>query len=149
MDKSNYKQWRQWVEKVVKEDFPIMTYREIYLKHKITFNEARYVVRKFHLHKDKSIENHKRSRSLIRTYKTEHVRLLSGIPQSTRIKIRMLPVKVYYTKWRLARKFNYFSDPEFPYVLFYDVETKRIDPNRKVNEEHYTRKYGIVFEAAD
>lgn len=81
----------------------------------------------------------KRSRSR----KVDEWRVMSGLPQRTKFKIKLIPDKVYKTMWHLQKKYNYFFEPGRA-TLYYDSQT-----DRRPNEQYYIDKYGIKFEQAD
>lgn len=78
-----------------------------------------------------------------RTRKMDGWRVMSGLPQQTRFKIKVIPKRVYQTMWTLSNKYNYFFETDSA-TLYYDSQTKR-----RPNEQYYIDKYGIKFERAD
>ena len=81
----------------------------------------------------------KRSRSR----RIDEWRVMSGLPQRTKFKVRTIPRKVYAAMWNLQHKYNYFFEPGTS-TLYYDSQT-----DRRPNEQYYIDKYGIKFEQAD
>lgn len=76
----------------------------------------------------------------------ETTRKLSGMAQTTKCQIRLLPSKTRKYMTSIVYRCNYFryGDPDDA-VLYYDSETKR---SAKV-EEFAAKKYGIKFLPAD
>lgn len=81
-----------------------------------------------------------------RTYRMEAFRVMSGMPQKTKIRIAILPTCVRKTIYRLKTQFNYFADRNCgdAYTLFFDSATRR-----SPREDMYALKYGIKFRDAD
>lgn len=77
-------------------------------------------------------------------YKKELFRVLSGIPQKTRIKILRIPKKTANSMRGLRFRHNYFFDDVNDLTLYYDSETKRAK-----NEHYFEKKYNIHFLPAD
>lgn len=92
------------------------------------WTEARY--------KEKGAKHH-------RKYKAEELRILSGKPQLTKLKIRKLYPKALNAKMYLRKRYNYFYSDGEPFVLCYDKETKR-----HPKEQYYSDKFGFKFVAA-
>ena len=78
-----------------------------------------------------------------RTRRMEEWRVLSGLPQQTKFKVKVIPERIYKAMWTLSKKYNYFFDRDSA-ILYYDSQTKR-----RPNEQYYVDKYGIKFEQAD
>lgn len=70
----------------------------------------------------------------------ETFRVMSGIPQKTNIRIRVMPVRTQKAIWRLCRRFGYLKTARNSVTLAYDNETRRTR-----NETLYTERYGIQF----
>lgn len=87
--------------------------------------------------KEKYLEKGKRQH---RMHKTEQIRIISGIPQATKLRIRKLSPKALNAKMYLRKKYNYFYSSGEPFVLCYDEETKRAK-----REKYYTDKFGFCF----
>lgn len=80
------------------------------------------------------------SRKWKRKRKLEILRVMSGLPQETKFRIRILPVRVKKAIWHLRTLYGYLQKEENSTTLFYDKETKR------TKMEHlYTKRYGIRF----
>ena len=107
----------------------------IRLRKKSACNKESYKKR----HLDFKAIHEKRSR----TRRMEELRVMSGLPQRTKFKIRMIPVKVYNVMWTLRKKYNYFFKTDSA-TLYYDSQT-----NRNPNEQYYIDRYGIKFEQVD
>lgn len=73
-------------------------------------------------------------------YKREELRVMSGKPQRTNLRLRKMPKKALYAKMYLKKAHNYFYSKGEPFVLCYDSETKR-----SKKEEYYTEKFGFQF----
>lgn len=80
-----------------------------------------------------------------RTIMMERFRVMSGLPQKTRMRIATQPVKVYKTIWYLENMRNYFRDIEVGgrFTLYYDEQTKRSG-----KEEYYAKSFGLTFKKA-
>lgn len=100
-----------------------------------TFRKLDYTRR----HLDYEAIHKKRSR----TRRMEEWRVMSGLPQQTKFKVKVIPNRVYKAMWHLKDKYNYFFEADSA-TLFYDSQTKR-----RPNEQYYVSKYGIRFEQAD
>lgn len=87
--------------------------------------------------KDKYAEKGRRQH---RMHKTEQVRIMSGIPQVTKLRIRKLSPKALNAKMYLRKKYNYFYSSGEPFVLCYDGETRRAK-----RENYYAEKFGFSF----
>lgn len=108
--------------------------------------ENRVKTKKRNLAKAQAEEVHARGgKSRSETYRKERLRVLYGLEQRTRLKLPSLPLKVYYAKWYLMNKYNYFEVEGDAYAIGYDSETRRIPDKRKYNEEYYSKKYGVKF----
>lgn len=80
-----------------------------------------------------------------RTITMERFRVMSGLPQKTRMRIATQPVKVYKAIWYLENMRNYFRDIEVggKFTLYYDDETKRSG-----KECYYAQQLGLTFKKA-
>lgn len=87
--------------------------------------------------KEKYAEKGKR---MHRMHKMEQLRVMSGIPQATKLRIRKLSPKALNAKMYLRKKYNYFYSSGEPFVLCYDEETKRAK-----REKYYAEKFGFSF----
>lgn len=70
----------------------------------------------------------------------ETFRVMSGMPQKTNIRIRVMPVRIQKAIWRLCRRFGYIKTVRNSVTLAYDNKTRRTR-----NETLYTERYGIQF----
>lgn len=84
-----------------------------------------------------------KGRKLHVQYKMDELRVLSGKPQETRLRIRKLSTKALNAKMYLRKSYNYFYSKGEPFVLCYDSKTRR-----HPKEEYYTRKFGFRFVCA-
>lgn len=75
-----------------------------------------------------------KGRKLHMQYKMDELRVLSGKPQETRLRIRKLSPKALNAKMYLRKSYNYFYSKGEPFILCYDSETKR-----HPKEEYYTK----------
>lgn len=66
-----------------------------------------------------------KGRKLHMQYKMDELRVLSGKPQETRLRIRKLSPKALNAKMYLRKSYNYFYSDGEPFILCYDAETKR------------------------
>lgn len=82
----------------------------------------------------------KRAAKYKRKRKADIVRVMSGMKQETRMKLRLAPKKMWLAMNRLIRKYKYFRVEGEPYTLYYDSMTTRHKMERK-----YTDSYGISF----
>lgn len=69
---------------------------------------------------------------------------LSGMKPTTKMRVAILPNRVYSAMYRLRRVYNYFLVDGEPYTLYYDNETKR-----SKREDYYFKKYRINFAKAE
>lgn len=69
----------------------------------------------------------------------EEMRVSSGQPQQTRLRLRTIPRHIYKARWRLLNKKGYIEILDEPYNFAYDGETER------VNESLHEKKYGFKF----
>lgn len=75
----------------------------------------------------------------------ETLRLMSGQPQLTKLRINLLPKKTQRRMSTLVYCFHYFrGNNRNECALYYDEQTKR---NSRV-EKYATERYGIVFKSA-
>lgn len=81
-----------------------------------------------------------KGKKLHKMYKMEYFRVMSGIPQTTKLRLRKLSPKALNAKMYLRKKYNYFYSKGEPLVLCYDDET-----TRSKREEYYTDKFGFSF----
>lgn len=84
-----------------------------------------------------------KGRKLHMQYKMDELRVMSGKPQETKLRIRKLSSKALNAKMYLRKSYNYFYSKGEPFILCYDSETKR-----HPKEEYYTEKFGFKFVCA-
>lgn len=129
-------------------DIPISTILRQVSKFGLEHDEEKKIrIRK---ERNKSLRNYwnkekyaSKGRKLHMQYKMDELRVLSGKPQETRLRIRKLSPKALNAKMYLRKSYNYFYSDGEPFVLCYDAETKR-----HPKEEYYTRKFGFKFVCA-
>ena len=114
------------------------------LKHNV---ETKNRIRK---ERNKSLRNYwtkeryaSKGRKLHMQYKMDELRVMSGKPQETKLRIRKLSQKALNAKMYLRKSYNYFYSKGEPFILCYDSETKR-----HPKEEYYTEKLGFKFVCA-
>ncbi len=81
-----------------------------------------------------------------RKRKIDELRILSGLPQLTKLHFKKYPNNNYYQAiYRLISKYGYFQDEEVGgiYTLYYDELTKRAP-----REHLFVKRYGLKFEKA-
>lgn len=93
-----------------------------------------------------SKENYaKKGRRMRAKYKVENLRVMSGLPQATKLRLRNLSQQALNAKMYLRKRYNYFYSDGEPFVLCYDTHTKRCK-----REHYYIDKFGFQFvEAQD
>ena len=74
-----------------------------------------------------------------RKRKMDVLRVMSGMPQQTGYRIRILPVRTQKAIWALCKR-GYIKTSKNSVKILYDIDTQRTP-----NEQLYTRKYGIQF----
>lgn len=86
-----------------------------------------------------------------RLRKMDELRVMSGLPQKTKFKIKTITKKSYKAKWWLIKQYGYYACDGEPYTLLYDETTKRMPfhETKKHTERYYTEKYGLCFEKAE
>ncbi|MCD8206944.1 MAG: hypothetical protein LUD72_03305 [Bacteroidales bacterium] len=90
-------------------------------------------------------EAHRKAAKKVRLIrKMEQRRVLAGLPQLTKYRVRTTPIKSTYAKSYLKTKYNYFTDPDDMRVIYYDKETRR-----HPRESYYMEKYGLIFKEGD
>lgn len=153
-----------WLKDTVIREYPHSSAGEIAARHGVRHSSVEYWARKLNLQhtdetkaritekiygriahitktdpevKRKSIETKKR------TWMMERFRVMSGLPQKTKLRVATRPVKVYKAIWYLVNMRNYFRDIEVGgrFTLYYDNETKRSG-----KEDYYTKSCGLTFE---
>lgn len=73
-------------------------------------------------------------------YKMDEIRVMSGLPQKTRLRMKKLTSRALNAKMYLRKKYNYFYSKGEPFVLCFDGETKR-----SKKEQYYTDEFGFQF----
>lgn len=148
---------------IVRRCYPAMTTREIADKYGILYGRVNKIARELGVRHSPEVrermraENAERvraSRSKIdfaasaakrkRKRRMDELRVLSGLPQRTRLKFAALSTQGRQTVWRMVRKHNYFQMDGEPRTLYYDGET-----HRTPFEARHRIKYGIRFMPAD
>lgn len=81
-----------------------------------------------------------KGRKLHMQYKMDELRVMSGKPQETKLRMRNLSQKALNAKIYLRKSHNYFYSKGEPFVLCYDNETKR-----SKKEKYYANKFGFTF----
>lgn len=69
----------------------------------------------------------------------EELRVGSGQPQETKLKVRKYPKRIYKARWQLLNKKNYIEIIDEYNHFAYDGETTRVD------EKLYAERYGFEF----
>lgn len=80
---------------------------------------------------------------IARIWKAERVRVMSGQPQRTRLRIKTMPKRISGAMWYLANRYNYIYENGRA-TMYYDAMTRRCK-----REAYYTNRYGIHFEASE
>lgn len=164
VEQTNIYAHKVWLKDTVIREYPYSSAGEIAARHGVRHSSVEYWARKLNLQhtdetkaritekiygriahtiktdpevKRKSIETKKR------TWMMERFRVMSGLPQKTKLRVATRPVKVYKAIWYLVNMRNYFRDIEVGgrFTLYYDGETKRSG-----KEEYYTKSCGLTFE---
>lgn len=80
-----------------------------------------------------------------RIYKMERLRVMSGLPQKTKLHVSITPKRTLIAIRRLCDKYNYFTDESTGgvYTLYYDEETRRTP-----KEDFYSKRHGLTFRQA-
>lgn len=160
---TNIRSHKGWLRDVAIREYPYFSTREIATKYGVRHSSVQYWVGKLKLqHTDETRVRisqraseqlrrfnsghpeitRKRSASMRHTAMMERFRVMSGLPQKTKMRIAVRPMKVHKTIWYLVNSRNYFRDIEVGgrFTLYYDEETRRSD-----REEHYTKSLGLTF----
>lgn len=77
-------------------------------------------------------------------FRMENFRVMNGMKQKTKLKIRTVPVRVSSAMSHVARYYNYFYEELCDLTLYYDEATRR---SAKM-ERLYAERYGLKFEDA-
>lgn len=95
----------------------------------------------------KSLDNYwnqeryaEKGKKMHRMYKMDEIRVMSGMPQKTRLRMRNLSTKALNAKMYLRKKYNYYYSKGEPFILCFDEETKRTQ-----REQYYAEKFGFQF----
>lgn len=89
----------------------------------------------------RSIDYAKMSRSRKQLFQMEYARELAGLNRKSHLRLSRVTSKARVVIWRLCKVYDYYYDRDYPWIIWYDSETKR-----NPNEGYYTEKYGIKFE---
>lgn len=138
----------EYVEELVRRWYPTMSAMEIVKSFGLNCceNTVKRYARLLDVKKDSGFRkswNRKISHSNRRTYRMEHMRVMSGMPRRTRKRVRTAPKRVYWARYFLICRNGYVRTDDM-LVLLYDSGTKR-----SRLEERYTRRLGIRFLPAD
>lgn len=150
-------------EDLVRKWFPTMSGKEMELRFGILKERAEKIARELGIKhtpdteerlRRKTIGNLERgretrdvmkgARKLKRIWRNEELRVSEGKPQLTRLRLRTFPYRVWKVKYYLKKKYDYFEVEDEPYVLGYDVDTRRCR-----REAYFSRKYGLEFVEAE
>lgn len=84
----------------------------------------------------------KATETMRRKRRADILRLMSGLPQETNLKISFVPKRTMKCICRLKSKYNYFQDVKVggDYTLYYDSDT-----TRSPREDYYVRRYRLAF----
>lgn len=148
---------------IVRRCYPVMTTREIADRYGINYGRVNKIARDLGVSHGPEVrermraENAERvraSRSKIdfaasaakrkRKRRMDELRVMSGLPQRTRLKFAALSTQGRQTVWRMVKKRNYFQVEGEPFTLYYDGETNRVP-----TEARLSKKYGLHFVAAE
>lgn len=164
MKQTNIYSHKGWLKEITIREYPYSSAGEIAARHGVCSGSVWYWAKKLNLQqtdetkarilektrgriantiktnpeaKRKSMETKKR------TWMMERFRVMSGLPQKTKMRIAMRPTKVYKAIWYLVNMRNYFRDIEVGgrFTLYYDEQTKRSG-----KEDYYTKSCGLTFE---
>lgn len=150
---------------IVREHFPTMTERMIVARFDIPLTSIHRIVVKYGfvhspefqrkltedsvrrmraLHADKNVQK-KINDIKRRQYIMEKFRVLSGLPQKTNIRVKVLSKHLNCARANLRSRHNYFVvKGDDPLVICYDSKTRRTP-----NEQYYSEKYGFKFIQAE
>lgn len=151
----DYNELRDSIRKL----YVIMTASEIAKKLGLTTRQVQWQASKMKLNHDevtkmrinaerrKSLDKYwdeekytEKGRKMRIKYKKEYLRVLSGMPQMTNLRLRRISPQALNAKMYLRKKYNYFYSDGEPFVLCYDSQTRRCK-----KERHYTDKFGFQF----
>lgn len=160
--KMHYRHSPEYCERVVRENYDKMCFRQIDLTFGLSRCTSARVARRLGLKqpaelteriKQEAIQRLRQSpkdfaaiaAKCKRLRKMDEMRVLSGLPQKTRFPIRRIPHRVYRATWYLGKKYNYYPCEEEPYTMLYDTSTRR----NEQTEQYFTQKYGLCFAQAE
>lgn len=161
---TNINSRKGWLKEITIREYPYSSAGEIAARHGVCSGSVWYWVKKLNLQqtdetkarilkkKHRCIANiiktnpevkRKSMETKKRTWKMERFRVMSGMPQKTKLRIAMRPTKAYRAIWYLVNMRNYFRDIEVGgrFTLYYDEQTKRSG-----KEDYYTKSCGLTFE---
>lgn len=138
----------EYVEELVRRWYPTMSAMEIVKKFGLNCceNTVKRYARLLGVKKDSCFReswNRKISESHRRTFRMEHMRVMSGMAKRTGKRVRTVPKRVYWARYFLIHHNGYVRTDDM-LVLLYDSGTKR-----SRLEERYTQRLGIRFLPAD
>ena len=141
---------RKGIEDTVRRYYPTMTAKEICAR--FGYSKTRVIAWAKRLGVRHTQETEERIRARVnidykamgerwkRKRRMDELRVLSGMSQKTRFKLKSINSKAYKAKWYLEHRYGYFGVDGEAYTLFYDKETRRCR-----HEGYYSRKYGLRF----
>lgn len=164
MKQTNIYSHKGWLKEITIREYPYSSAGEIAARHGVCSGSVWYWVKKLNLQQTDETKARilKKARGCIantiktnpevkrksmetkkRTMMMERFRVMSGMPQKTKIRIAMRPTKAYKAIWYLVNMRNYFRDIEVGgrFTLYYDEQTKRSG-----KEDYYTKSCGLTFE---
>ncbi len=146
-------------EEIVKAEYPHKSAREIAIEYGFSKSTVVRIVHKYNLkHTQEAARRieEKVNKALTgpcppdsyaigkekrrRKRKMDTFRVLSGMPQQTGYRIRILPVRTQKAIWFLCKRYGYSKSSHNSVVMLYDEATRRAK-----NERIYTERYGIEF----
>lgn len=164
MKQTNIYSHKGWLKEITIREYPYSSAGEIAARHGVCSGSVWYWVKKLNLqqtdetkariwgktysHIGRTVKEHpeiwrKSAETRKRTMMMERFRVMSGMPQKTKMRIAMRPTKAYKAIWYLVNMRNYFRDIEVGgrFTLYYDEQTKRSG-----KEDYYTKSCGLTFE---
>lgn len=154
----------EW-ERIVRENYATMGGHEIERRYGMTRNRANKIARELGLRHNAETEERIRRENALRTSRLDRslfedrrkrrwklvrrideLRVLSGLPQRTRFKMKSMTNGAYKAKWNLIKRRGYIESTD-PYTLLCDGGTQRAPKcgNPRATEEYYARKYKLRF----
>lgn len=166
MKQTNIYSHKGWLKDITIREYPYSSAGEIATRHGVCSGSVWYWVKKLNLQQTDETKARilKKTRGCIantiktnpeakrksmetkkRTWMMERFRVMSGLPQKTKMRIATQPIKVHKAIWYLENMRNYFRDIEVggKFTLYYDDETKRSG-----KECYYARHLGLTFKKA-